>query len=272
VAHQRTRRGRRSGQSLVEFTLVLPLLALMMLIALDFGRVFLGWVELNNAARIAANFAGLNPTGWDTGANPTIRAEYQRLVDAETSRIDCTLPSTIDDPTFPDGRDLGSPAKVRITCSFGLITPIISAVVGNPLAVSADAAFPIRFGLIAGVPADPALPKPTPTPTPTPTPEPTPVPTLPDTGGPTPTPTPSPTPTPTPRLNCVIPDLIGVDTKVAQKLWGTAGHGGTPGAGFLTNLIFNPLVSNANNYTIRYQSLERGTEHPCASTSMTVSP
>jgi Flp pilus assembly protein TadG len=251
-----------AGQSLVEFALVLPVLALLMLIALDFGRVFLGWVQLTNAARIAANFAATNPTGWDATANPSVAVEFQRLVDAETARIDCTLPATIADPTFPAGRDIGAPAKVTITCSFSLMTPLISAVVGNPVRVSADAAFPIRAGLITGIPIDPGLPTPAPTPTPTPTPTP----------APSSTPTPTPTPSPTPRLNCVVPDFVGKSTKFAQDLWGTSGHGGTPGAGFLTNLIFNPLVSNNNNYTIGHQSIAGGIQQPCAGTSMTVSP
>ena len=49
------------GQALVEFALVLPLLALLLVMALDFGRVFFGWVALQNAARIGANYAGHTP-------------------------------------------------------------------------------------------------------------------------------------------------------------------------------------------------------------------
>ncbi len=59
---------RSRGQSLVEFALVLPMILLLMLIALDFGRVFLGWVALNNSARVAANYAAMNPNAW--GADP----------------------------------------------------------------------------------------------------------------------------------------------------------------------------------------------------------
>ena len=52
---------RSRGQSMVEFALVIPLILLLMLIAIDFGRVFLGWVGLNNAARVAANYAAMHP-------------------------------------------------------------------------------------------------------------------------------------------------------------------------------------------------------------------
>ena len=42
------------GQAMVEFALVLPLLALLLVVAIDFGRVFFGWVSLTNAARVGA--------------------------------------------------------------------------------------------------------------------------------------------------------------------------------------------------------------------------
>ena len=37
------------GQALVEFAFILPILVLLLLLAVDFGRVFFGWVALNNA-------------------------------------------------------------------------------------------------------------------------------------------------------------------------------------------------------------------------------
>jgi len=40
---------------LPEFALVLPVFILIMLIAVDFGRLFGSWVAIHNAARIAAN-------------------------------------------------------------------------------------------------------------------------------------------------------------------------------------------------------------------------
>ncbi|MGH2463352.1 MAG: TadE/TadG family type IV pilus assembly protein, partial [Candidatus Limnocylindria bacterium] len=40
------------GQGLVEFAIILPFLMLVLLMAVDFGRVFFGWVGLANASRI----------------------------------------------------------------------------------------------------------------------------------------------------------------------------------------------------------------------------
>src|SRR4026209_1687685 len=133
--------GRTRGQSLVEFALVLPMIPLLMLIAIDFGRVFLGWVGLNNAARVAANYAAMHPgaSDWDPDPNP-VRAEYLRLIDAETQKLSCT-PAATPAPTCPVGTDLGFPAKAVIPCQFAIITPIIGSILGPGLPVTASASF-----------------------------------------------------------------------------------------------------------------------------------
>src|SRR3990170_1992140 len=53
----RRRRRRTRGQSVVELALLLPVILLLLLGAIDFGRVYLGWINLNQMARLAANFA-----------------------------------------------------------------------------------------------------------------------------------------------------------------------------------------------------------------------
>src|SRR3954462_2833191 len=103
------------GQSLAEFSLTVPMVLLMVLFGLDFGRVFLGWVALNNAVREAANYAAMNATAWTLPYNTQVQTEYARLAQTEATTIICTLPS-ISDPTFPDGTSLGAPAKVSFTC------------------------------------------------------------------------------------------------------------------------------------------------------------
>lgn len=95
-------------------------------------------------------------------------------------------------------------------------------------------------------------PRPTPTPpgqTPTPTPAPTPTPT------PAPTPTPVPTPTPSPPINCVVPNLISVNTSNAQALWSARG--------FTTTLVYSPHTPP--QYKIAWQSLNSGDTVLCTS-------
>ena len=213
-----TRHG-EAGQSLAEFTLTIPMVLLMVLFGLDFGRVFLGWVALNNAAREAANYAAMNPDAWTLPYNLAVQAEYNRLITTEASNINCTL-GAIPTPTFGSGTSIGAPAEVKLTCAFSLITPFIGAITGNPIPVSASSAFPVRSGLIEGIPTPAPTPSPTPTPAPTPTPSPTPV-------------------------TCTVVSLLNLQTNKAQSTWAAAGFSGS--------VIFSPLVPP--NYKIQWQSL-----------------
>ena len=245
--------------------MTVPMVLLMVLFGLDFGRVFLGWVALNSAAREAANYAAMNPDAWSLPYNLAVQAEYNRLVTTEAGGINCTLATPIADPTFTSGTSIGAPAQVRLTCSFKLITPFIGMLMGNPIPVSASSAFPVRSGLIEGIPTETATPAPTATPTaaPTPTPSPTPTPgpgaTPTPTPGPTPTPTPTPAPTPTPSptpVTCTVISLLNVQTNKAQQDWNDAG--------FTGQVIFSPLVPP--NYRIQWQSLTPvGSQVACTS-------
>jgi PKD repeat protein len=151
---------RTRGQSVVEFALVLPVVLLILMMGLDFGRVYLGWVNLNNTARIASNYAATNATRFAAGSGPVYDAAfdgYYNLVQQDAGKINCSIPpkAAFPPPSYPGGTGLGAPAHVAITCQFGLITPIISRILGSPISVSASSDFPIRTGVIAGVPGGP---------------------------------------------------------------------------------------------------------------------
>ena len=85
--HERSR-----GQGLVEFALVIPILLLLTLTALDFGRVYLGYINLQNMARIAANFAANNPTAWDATPDADKQLKYRNQILADAAATNCTLP------------------------------------------------------------------------------------------------------------------------------------------------------------------------------------
>jgi hypothetical protein len=63
-------RERSRGQSLVEFALIFPVVLLLTLIAIDFGRIYLGWINLEQMARIAANHAADHASAWETPGDP----------------------------------------------------------------------------------------------------------------------------------------------------------------------------------------------------------
>ena len=142
---------------MVEFALVVPILLLLTLTAIDFGRVFLGWVNLQQMTRIAADYAAEHATSWATPGDPD-QATYQRKVLNDARAINCTLPDANADGT-PDipppqisGTALGSHVKVGIDCEFSILTPIISTVLGGKILVSAETTYPVKEGLVATVP------------------------------------------------------------------------------------------------------------------------
>jgi hypothetical protein len=155
------RSGSRRAQSLVEFALVLPVLLLLLVIAIDAGRLFFQWVELTNQARVGANYAATHPIGMDT-------SKYEDLIAGEADVLNCaTAPPPLPSYTKPDGTAaappvLGDYASVSLTCAFQLVTPLAGAVLGHDtLDLNATAVFPVRYGC-AGCPPPPPAPEPVP--------------------------------------------------------------------------------------------------------------
>jgi PKD repeat protein len=158
-------RKRSRGQSLVEFALLLPLLLLILMVGIDFGRVYLGYINLQNMVRIAANYAANNPTAWDlplTPAKSATQASYKDQIINDAKATNCKLPvaggvPVVPNPTFTDQDgdgdtdSIGDLAKVALTCQFRIVTPIISGIVGSGgnLGVSADAVFPVKSGMVS---------------------------------------------------------------------------------------------------------------------------
>jgi hypothetical protein len=199
----RSRRARSRGQSLVELALVVPVLLLVLLLAIDLGRAFYSWVILQNAARIGANYAGLNAEGWESNPDsPTIVAEYETRIEGDVDRALCDAPGSPPPPVFTDSPadsssgaqtpdtayDVGDNVRVELTCVFHPLTPVVSAIVNTNVQLGASSEFRIRAGDIAGLDHAAAIPQPS---VATPTPVPTPTPTVAPTGAPTGTPGPS---------------------------------------------------------------------------------
>ena len=142
--------GRTRGQSLAEFALVVPVLLLLLLIAIDFGRVYLGWVNLQNMARIAANYAANQPLTWNTAA-------FQNQISNDAKATNCDLVS-FPTPSF-SATTVGGTVRVDISCTFHPITPVISGILGSGVTVSASSVFPVKSSI---VPAEGGCPLATP--------------------------------------------------------------------------------------------------------------
>jgi hypothetical protein len=179
IIHPR-RRGAssRRGQALIEFAIILPVLALLLVMAVDFGRVFFGWVALNNAVRIAADRAAQAPDAWPA-TNPINQQDqdhYRELTIRDMTAINCEpLPpptgtdtngiwddEDVPDPAWTDfngdGLGPGDHAVVTLTCNFRLITPLAEAIFGGPVTTSAQATFPIHEIRTTGLPDPPEPP------------------------------------------------------------------------------------------------------------------
>ena len=92
ATRSRTNDGHRQrGQGLVEFTLITPLILLLTLIAVDFGRVYLGYINLQNMARVAANFAANNPEAWADN-DTEVKERYQNQIAADAEATNCSSP------------------------------------------------------------------------------------------------------------------------------------------------------------------------------------
>ena len=211
---RKTERPCSPGQALVEFALVLPLIAVLLVFAIDFGRVFYGWVALNNAARVGANYAATHADAWTSPTNAAKDAEraafIQQIVN-DGSSVNCSpkpAPGNITPPTFTlaDGAtpvvgtpQLGNQAMVTLSCSMGLLTPLAGAFFPGGVSLRASATFTVRSGAIGGLPVGGSVP--TPSASPTPSPSPSPSASASGSASATASPTPQPTPCPLPIAN-----------------------------------------------------------------------
>jgi hypothetical protein len=162
------RRAAPRGQALVEMAIILPILILLLLLAVDFGRVFFGWVALNNVTRIGANEAARFPGEWESGGTPDATDPYYARMLADMKSMNCDgdanddgtldaadLPNAVfvdrtDDPADP--YEVGDEVSVTLDCDFGFLTPIVSAIMGDRLTISASSTFLVFGGEINGIP------------------------------------------------------------------------------------------------------------------------
>jgi len=114
-----------NGQAIVEMALVLPVLLLCLFGTLDLGRAVYAQFTLANAVREGARRAII-----ETVPNSEV---IQAVV---TQAMGVGLVGT--DVAIAGSRTAGSPVTVSASCSFELVTPIISDLVGSSLRLQAQ--------------------------------------------------------------------------------------------------------------------------------------
>jgi Flp pilus assembly protein TadG len=136
--------GRRRGQALTEFALILPILLLLVFGVFDFGRAIYAYNSISNAAREGARTAIVDQSqtgGVYTAAQDAAnQATALGLNPADPNDVLVSFPNTTGLCGTPA---IGCIARVRVQYRFTAITPILGAVVG-PITLSATTELPIE--------------------------------------------------------------------------------------------------------------------------------
>ena len=127
---------RSRAQALVEFVLIVPVLLLLLLMAIDFGRLFFSYVQVSNASREAASYGAVYPS--DT-ATMTTYAQREANVQAQAGEHTLSLTTTCADSggtaiactAAAGGSGLGNSLTIKVTEQFTFLTPLISAFFGG---------------------------------------------------------------------------------------------------------------------------------------------
>jgi len=99
------------GQSLVEFTLVLPIFLLVLFAVVDFGMAFHAWITVTNSAREGARIGAVRASGAEI---------EQRVRDTATSLDQANLSVAV---TNAEGQPGGS-VVVDVSYDYSLMTPL----------------------------------------------------------------------------------------------------------------------------------------------------
>lgn len=117
----------QKGQSLVEFSIILPLLLLIIMGIVEFGMMLNSYLTLNNAARDGARY----------GVIGNSNAQIQSMITSSSPSLNSAdLTITI---TPADGsRISGNTLTVNLTYNYKLTVPIISGLLGNSVQLKAQ--------------------------------------------------------------------------------------------------------------------------------------
>jgi hypothetical protein len=141
----------------VETALLLPVVLILLLGAIDFGRLFFSWVTLHQAARIAANEASID-SSTESADVPTLVADEYAVMNCDPGPPTLVYTRAGAPVTNPE---IGDYATVVLECDFTLLTPMSELLFGE-ISMRADSTFPIRMGCVSCEPGGPGPPPPPP--------------------------------------------------------------------------------------------------------------
>ncbi len=137
---------RTRGQALVEFAIILPVFVLLLVIAIDFGRMFFTYIEVTNAAREGAAFGAGSPTDLvgiqaRTGQETNVQSQGGESALTVTATCADSLGTSIDCVDSTGASGPGSTITVRVVEPFTFLTPLVNSFFTNSfhMGVSATA-------------------------------------------------------------------------------------------------------------------------------------
>lgn len=126
----------RKGQALAEFAIVLPVMLVLLLGALDLGRVFYAQITITNAAKegaLLASRGGTYVAGGNCSSTNTVMCAVLTEAKGGFVEVDKTkvtqLPSA--NIACPSTASAESTVSVTVQAPFGLLTPLIGSILGG---------------------------------------------------------------------------------------------------------------------------------------------
>jgi Flp pilus assembly protein TadG len=128
-------KGRQAGQSMVEFALVFPLLALMLFAIIQYGFIFSAYMTLRHAANVTARTITLAAGNTN---NATAIAQQAVVPMLDSSKLGAVVVNTVS-VSQPGANDAMS---VRLTYNLPLIIQfVVPGASGNILVMNAQATY-----------------------------------------------------------------------------------------------------------------------------------
>lgn len=116
----------RKGQSIVETALVLPLILMILLSIIEFGRIFNAYLVITNASREGARAAAVGASDAEI---------MNRIINTAGTLNAVAMKITVSPSTL--NRIQGSQVTVMIDYGVDIITPLIGGIIPDPYKLSA---------------------------------------------------------------------------------------------------------------------------------------
>jgi PKD repeat protein len=132
------------GQAIVEFALIFPIFLLLLLIAVDAGRLYFSLIQVHNAAREGAALGAVSPTDLaaiTARARQETNAQAQRGEGAITVAVSCATASGSSLPCSgaPGGAGAGNTITVNVAEGFTFLTPFVNGFFDDDFSMGASA-------------------------------------------------------------------------------------------------------------------------------------